>query len=54
MNIRDTATRAERLEAECRQAMASVKPATWEHRAERRDALDWIDVLLDTWLDEVR
>ena len=50
----EEASRAERLEADCRQAMAALHPATWEHRAERRDDLDCIDCLLDEWLGEVR
>lgn len=50
----EEASRAERLEADCRQAMAALHPATWEWRAERRDQMDFIDALLDEWLAEVR
>lgn len=44
-------THAERLEAHCRHAMATLPPATWERRAERSEQLERIDMLLDEYLD---
>lgn len=49
-----TPTRAERLEAQCKLAMAGIRPATWEHRAQRREDLEYLDILLDEWLSETR
>ena len=47
----DLISQAADLEARTRKAMAVLPPDRWPHRQERRDELEWIDCLLEGYIE---